>query len=464
MREGYPILLLALVASVAGCGDSAGPIPPIVGPVDHVEAIVTGQVRDPEGNPVEGARVTVSTSCFVEPYQGCPMQSNSPTTDADGRFLARFEIPLQSTYPVEIQLAAMPPLGMGYVLGEASIDTLEGVYQPPPVADTTFVQVVLPENNVDSRRPIRIEPGGHLAALGADGERFYLSASGGVVALEPATGRCIWQAGGFGGRTGPPFMLVEDLVVIAGGESLLAVRASDGGRIWNRERVPNRALTVSEKRLYATDGQGVLAFEPHTGETLWRRELIRGGYVTIAASASLVCAQVSAFIECWEPSTGESIWSRTTYLARLLAIAGERVILQSHADWTALDAVSGEVVWQAPIEEGYAPAVSDAGDVVFACRATVCFAVRSEDGQVAWRTTFGDEVDIPVVQDGSVYVKVGYAYGSTSLYVLDSANGMILERLLPDPFDYGFCGIPALSSDYVSIFGCGTWYTFERRW
>jgi outer membrane protein assembly factor BamB len=465
MRRTYPLLQLILVFGMTGCSDSAGTAPTIVGPVDHVEAIVTGRVRNPDGYPVEGARVTVSAICFLEPFQGCPSQSSSPTTDSEGRFMARFEIPLQSTHPVELQLVAVPPLGMGYVLGETTIENLGGIYQPPPVADTTFVQIVLPPNNVDSRRPVRVEPGGHLATLGADAERFYLSASGGVVALDPATGRCVWQLGGFGGRTGPQFTLVGGLLVIAGVESLLAVRAADGERIWNREGVPRRTLTVSESEgLYATDGHGVVAFDPRTGETLWRRELIGSGYVTIAASASLVCAQISAFVECWEPSRGELVWSRPTDFASWLAIAGERVILQSYAGWTALDEATGEIVWQAPIEEGIAPAVSGATDIVFACRARACFAVRTLDGQIAWRTTFDDVVGTPAVQGGSLYVKVGEAYGSTSLYVLDSASGRILERILPDPFDYGFCGIPALSSDYASIFGCGTWYTFERRW
>lgn len=391
------------------------------------------------------------------------MDATSQSTDSQGRFLARFELGLQSTNPVEVQVEVVPPLGMGYVLGKAKVEGLAGVYQPPPVADTTFVQIVLPPNTVGSRRPVRVEVGYHRAGnLRAEADRFYLSAPNGVAALNPATGEWLWQRGSLAGLAGPPYALMGEVVVVAGLGSLTALRAVDGETLWSRDDVPNRTLTVSEPDgLYATDGRGVVAYDPETGATRWRKELIGVGNVAIAASSNLVCAEILAYVECWEPSTGEPVWSRPTEFADWLAIAGQRVILGSGTGWTALDGGTGEVAWEAAFDQDPTPVFSEDRGLAFACSHSACFAVRIEDGQIAWRTPFEDEPGVPAVGGESLYVRVGEGAGSSSLYVIDAASGAIRERILPDPFDYGFCGTPAVGSEFVLILGCRSLYTFE---
>ena len=100
--------------------------------------------------------------------------------------------------------------------------------------------------------------------------------------------------------------------------------------------------------------------------------------------------------------------------------------------------------------------------MAFACSSEACFAIRTSDGAVVWRTAFDRYVGAPVFADGSLYVRVGEESGATSLYVLDAQSGAIRERILPDPFDYGFCGDPVLTSGRLAIRGCGSLYTFER--
>jgi outer membrane protein assembly factor BamB len=456
------ICLLPLLVGTAGCGDSpAGP--PADGPVDHVEAVVVGVVTDPQGKAIPQALVNVSAICFVEPDHGCPMDQDGGTTDALGRFLVRFELGLQTSHAVRLELEVVPPLGMGYFLGKATIEAT-GLYQPPPVADTTFVRIDLPPNSVDSRRPIRVVPGYYRTGyLRGDAERFYMTGPGGVAAVDPATGDCLWEQGGLGGaRVGPLYELLGDRVVIAASGGLTVVRAVDGEPIWRRDGVPNRTLTTSAPDgFYALADDIVMAFDPVTGATRWTRQLIGTGNVVLAASAELVCSEILAYVECWEPATGERVWARPTEFGPWLAILGPVVILGSQTAWTAMDAGTGEVVWEASLESGPPPVLSEDGEHALACSGSACFAFRVADGGLTWRTTFDRPVGAPVVEGDLLYVRVGDEYGTTSLYVLDAAGGAIRERILPDPFDYGFCGDPAVSSDHIAIFGCGSLYTFE---
>jgi outer membrane protein assembly factor BamB len=462
MARRIVLSLLPLLVVAAGCGDSpAGP--PTDEPVDHVEAVVAGVVTDQEGKAVPQARVNVSAICFVELDQGCPMDQGGGTTDTLGRFLVRFELGLQSSRFVGLELEALPPLGMGYVLGKATIEAT-GLYQPPPVTDTTSVRIVLPPNSVDSRRPIRVEPGYHRSGgLSADAERFYMSGLGGVAAVDPATGDCLWEQGSLGGLAGPRYALLGDRIVIAAVGGLTVVRAMDGEPIWRRDGIPNQTLRASAPDgLYASEGGTVTAFDPGTGATRWARQLIGTGNVVLAASAELVCSEILGYVECWEPATGERVWARPTEFGSWLAIAGPVVILGSQAAWTAMDAGTGEVLWEASIESAHPPVLSEDGERAFVCADSACFSVGAADGGLAWRTTFDRSVGAPAVEGGSLYVRVGDEYGATSLYVLDAASGAIRERILPDPFDYGFCGDPAVTADYLAIFGCGSFYTFER--
>ncbi|CAN5771170.1 hypothetical protein BH20GEM1_BH20GEM1_13110 [soil metagenome] len=457
------ILLLLLYAGT-GCGDSPVAGPPAALPLVPVQAVVTGLVTDPGGNPVVGARVHVSAICFIEPYQGCPMETTSTTTNTEGTFLVRFEYELPSSRPVEMTLEVLPPLGMGYVLGKTTMEDLEGRYQLPPSSDTTSVRVVLPPNSVDSRRPIRVELGNHrVGDLRADAERFYMSGPGGVGAVNPATGDRLWVRGSLNGLAGPRYALLGDRVVIAGATGLSVVRAADGELLWSREDVPNQTISASVPGgLFTSENDVVMAFDPPTGATLWSKELIGSGNVALAANADLVCAEILAYVECWHPATGDPAWARATDFGAWLAIGGGVVILGSATLQMAMNTESGEVVWEVSIGASSPPVFSEDEEHAFACSDSECIAIRTADGGIAWRVSFEDSVSEPAVEGGLLYVRAGVPPGPTSLYVLDAMSGATQERILPDPFDTGFCGAPAVTAEHLAVIGCGSFYMFER--
>jgi outer membrane protein assembly factor BamB len=247
--------------------------------------------------------------------------------------------------------------------------------------------------------------------------------------------------------------------------TLTAVRAVDGEVLWSHDGLPNQNLTVAEPSgLYASDGSGVIAYDPNTGEVKWRRELIGSGNVLLAANEAMVCAEILAYLECWDASNGEPLWSRPIDFADWLLVTADRVIVDSQTGSTALDARAGEVVWESPLQSFAAPAISDENRFILACSSTACSSVGMEDGRIAWSLPFDGRIGEPAVAGGRVYVTVNSETTST-LFMLDATTGAILERILPDPFDgSGFSSrAPAIGQEFVFLFGgFGNMYVFER--
>jgi outer membrane protein assembly factor BamB len=473
MRIGYWACVLSLLVAPTGCGDSPATGPPAPEPTHPVQALVIGLVTDPEGAPVPEAVVRISETCVSASASGCPVEPTSYIANHEGEFFAPFERNREGIQTLRMELTVIPPVGKGYTLGKATVEAIVR-FQPPPVSDPTHVHVVLPPNAVDSRQPFRALPGYEgRSHLRADAERFYLSdPGGGASAIDPATGDWLWLNGGFvpNEGIGPQYALFGDRVVIAGPliptpslAGLFLVKASDGSLMWIREAAPHQTLAVSPPDgLYASEFGIVMAFDPQTGGTRWTRELKGDGPADLAASASLVCSEILAFVECWKPATGERVWSRAAEPGSWLAIAGDVVLQGSQTGWTAMDARTGATVWEAPIGSGPPPIFFPDEARAIACADSACFEIRTDDGGLVWRTTLGGAVSGPAVEGGTLYVRVGEGSGS-SIHVLDAGTGAILERILPDPFYHGFCGDPAVTAEYLGILGCGSFYVFDRN-
>ena len=77
----------------------------------------------------------------------------------------------------------------------------------------------------------------------------------------------------------------------------------------SRRREP---LMVEKRRLYIGIGDSVLAFDPATGEELWRTKLKSkmslSTFVSVALIHGRVFASVAGELFCFDPVTGELLW------------------------------------------------------------------------------------------------------------------------------------------------------------
>ncbi len=104
-----------------------------------------------------------------------------------------------------------------------------------------------------------------------------------------------------------------------------------------RYRAP---LLPEKKRLYVGIGNAVVAFNPETGEELWRTTLKRmAAFVTVSFVHQRVFAATSGEIFCLDPVTGEVLWHNAMKGLGYgyVTFAGEEM----HGDMTAATAMAG---------------------------------------------------------------------------------------------------------------------------
>lgn len=428
-----------------------------------VEVVLAGRVVDPAGAPIESAVVVVRTRCAPDPPDPCGVSTTLSTNEA-GRFITRFDHGSEEAFPATAEVSARPPIGRGYVLGSASREGIDVEYQPIPASDTTFVRLTLPSRRSASRAPEwvrRASPSG----LVVDSQRIYGSGSCGAYALDRFTGEALWCEGR-GPRFGPLFVVARDVVVTSVSGVLRGFRTSTGELLWTRGDVPSQSLVAAEDHgLAATDGSTVAAYDPETGATRWRVPMEDGGGVNMALGSGLACAERlvvppgDARIECWDAATGEALWSRFVGSPAWIVIVGDRLVLaggetERESGWIGLDARTGETVWKSPVPANRGPALSESGEVVYACSGSECLAVETRDGSVLWRRAFEGQEGGPAVARDRLYVLAADGSPRASLLVLDAASGATRERIDPDPFDdSGFFGTPAGQGDRVYVHG-----------
>lgn len=477
---GVPDRSLAglLAVLLVACSSSPPATPVDQAPVDQVRAVLAGRVVDPTGAPVGRlARVDLTAGCAPNAEMDPCSVSTTRWTDGQGRFVASFERDWNRSFSAIADLEIRPPVGRGYDLGIAVRKGVELRYQPEPPADTTFVEITLPSQRSASRAPEWVERISHRALsrpIRADSRRVYLSDPGCVEARDRTTGALLWCEGSSSSLVGLPYLVVDEVVAMSRGEVFSGLDASSGEVLWTRTGAPNFPFVADEDHgIVATDGTAIAAYDPRTGATRWQTALDAGGRVTLAMGSGLVCAERlvtppgNARIQCWDSRSGEHRWSRFIGSPAWVAIAADRVLLaggeaEGESGWTGLDAETGETVWKAAVFADRGPALSDSGEVVFACSPAECVAVRTRDGSVLWRRALEGQKEAPAVAGGRVYVTAGGPL-DRSLYVLEATTGAIRERIDPDPFDSaGFCASPSAEGNRVYVFSCG-WhlYAFE---
>jgi outer membrane protein assembly factor BamB len=203
--------------------------------------------------------------------------------------------------------------------------------------------------------------------------------TGGVVALDLATGAIRWRATTPFPATGAALYLPADapadgLVIAALGDGeLRAYAVADGEPRWTASVATAlstlassqwAAPTVADGVVYAGVPGRVAAFDAATGAPRWQRDLSPdnpwlgslaspaiGGGVAITAES-----RVSG-VSAWDVATGAPVWSATASYAQAVnatpVIAGGTLVLADvSGDVSALDAATGQLAWSRALTPG----------------------------------------------------------------------------------------------------------------
>ena len=240
-------------------------------------------------------------------------------------------------------------------------------------------------------------------------DRTDVSTETGLLGAWPAEGpELVWTFKNAGiGFSGPA--VVNGTLYIMGAregvEQLLAIDAAEGRELWS--------LDVGE------------VFEIDRGNGPRSTPTVAGGRVyALGAKGNLVCADASDGRLIWKVSMSDlgGTPPRWGYCESVL-VDGERVICTPGGPKgavAALDAATGEVVWQAreftdPAQYA-SPIVFDWAGVRQYVQLTMesLVGVQASDGKLLWRSDWPGRTAIiptPIYRDGHVYITSGYGIG-----------------------------------------------------
>lgn len=297
---------------------------------------------------------------------------------------------------------------------------------------------------------------GYIHALHADsGERLWSYQAGGNVGADPV------QVGGsvfFGSEDG----------------NLYALDSASGELLWRHETDDPIVNVVAEEGLLYVDTSfnHIYALNPVSREEIWHFWSDTAGYLPLRTVAEgVVYAGLSDNLFALDAASGEPLWQfPPLYFYPALEVDGGVVYFTGIREYTrsyvyALDAGSGQQLWRIEIKNlVIAPPVVADGVVYLASNGTdwsaydsIFYALDSKTGEELWRYESGTKNNSsPLVVEDVLY---GGADGGHQ-YALDAKTGEELWRFQERQTEFfldGFIAIPAAAViDGVAYFGKGS--------
>lgn len=296
----------------------------------------------------------------------------------------------------------------------------------------------------------------------ADGLVFTLDTDGEIAAFDLAKGDRKWRVSSImkdeentGGLGGGVAYASGKLYVTNGYKQLECFNAATGALLWRVPLpAPARATpTVTDDKIYLiTLDNRLMVFQASDGTAVWNYAGIAEttnilGSVSPAVDASIVVLpQSSGEIFGLRAENGQMVWqdnlstvSHTTTLSSISDIRGQPVIDQNlvfassySGRMVALDAVSGQRVWQKDIGSAEMPWV--AGDTVYVVSTEQqLIALARQTGDIRWVTQLprydGDSKDKPIVWTGPVLAggRLLLASNHEELVEVSPLDGKILK-------------------------------------
>jgi outer membrane protein assembly factor BamB len=276
---------------------------------------------------------------------------------------------------------------------------------------TLLVAVCAPGARADDRNPAPKLPLGEWWSVTldgpvsagplSDGTRVYIAlASGELTARSATDGKPLWR---IKKDLASPMVTGDDLVFVAGGDAVEAIRASDGASAWILPRTtPTAPLLVDGDTLFVVSEPDLVAVRAKTGEVIWRRPAggvrlapaIDGDHVYLGADDGRVLAL--------KRGDGAVVWERF-FTGGVTAIGAARGLVYLGAGdkffYCLQGAKKGNNEWEKQIGSlVIGRIVVDDQRVYFAARDNVVRGLDRRNGNQRWnegmreRPTFGVEV------------------------------------------------------------------------
>lgn len=269
---------------------------------------------------------------------------------------------------------------------------------------------------------------GFGGGLAADSGRLYATTGfGTVVALEPKTGKKLWEKSlGAPIRAAPTAALDKVFVVTTEGR-FFALGGGDGAELWAVRGLPHTASLITSVSP-AVDGDivvvpypsgDVVALRVADGSTVWSENLARSRTVSqLAALADAARPAIDGGVVyavghggrmiATQQRTGERLWSLNVPGTQTPWVAGESVfVVDTGGQLLAISRREGKILWtvQLPGSKMWSGPVLAGDRLWLASSKGQLVGVDAATGRIATQQDLGGPVYIaPVVAQGRMYV------------------------------------------------------------
>jgi len=269
---------------------------------------------------------------------------------------------------------------------------------------------------------------GFGGGLAADGGRLYATTGfGTVVALDPKTGKKLWEKNLGTPIRAAPTAAGEKVFVVTTEGRFVCIAGPDGGELWAARGLPSTASLITSVSP-AVDGDivvvpypsgEVMAVRVADGTTVWSESLARTRTVSqLAALADAARPAIDGGIVyavghggrmiATQQRTGERVWSLNLPSTQGPWVAGETVfVVDTTGQLLAISKRDGKVLWTSKLPGSNTwSGPTLAGDRLWlASSKGQLVAVEAATGKVATQQDLGAPVYIaPVVAQGRMYV------------------------------------------------------------
>ena len=270
--------------------------------------------------------------------------------------------------------------------------------------------------------------GGFGGGLAVDGGRLYAATGFGVVvALDPKSGKKLWEKNLGAPIRASPTAAAERVFVVTANGRFFALAGTDGSELWSSRGLPEQASLISNPSP-AVDGDIVVvpftsgelvAIRISDGQTVWTESLTRTrtsvamGVLSDAGRPAIDGGTVFAVghggrMIATQLRTGERLWSLSVPGTQTPWVAGETIfVVDTAGQLIAVNRRDGKVLWTTKLagSNTWSGPTLAGGMLWLASNQGALVGVDATTGRVASQQSVGSPVFIaPVVAQGRMYI------------------------------------------------------------
>lgn len=270
--------------------------------------------------------------------------------------------------------------------------------------------------------------GGYGGGLAVDSGRLYAATGyGNVVALDPQTGKKLWEKNLGAPIRASPTAVGDRLFVVTLNGRFYCLAGADGGELWSVRGLPQQASLLTNASP-AVEGEIVVvpypsgelvALKVADGSPLWSESLTRtrttSQITSMSDTARPAISEGTVYavghagrMVATQGATGERLWSLNVPGTQAPWVAGENVfVVDTIGQLMAVSRADGKVQWTIKLPGGgsWSGPTLAGGTLWLASAGGKLVGVEATTGRVVTQKDLGDPVYIaPVVAQGRMYV------------------------------------------------------------